>query len=1031
MARDIQAFKLRTEVVVDNAKASTQLRATERDVDKLGQRFTRLGPEIDKALKGKELGAKFGKSFGASATALITGSFDSLGQTLGSLIGTAILPGVGTAIGSTVGSGVDAALNKISGPMQATIAQGIELNKVLESTRVEFTAFSGSAEEADQYLNRLLDTSKRTGILPTTLIEASESVQDLTQNLKLTSTILSASIEQAADIGGGPGKLRETADALGLIAEKGDLSATSLRTLYKLKIDAPARLAEGFGLSVKEVEKLIAEGRIRGDIAAQVIAESILREKAGFAEKLAASTVQGGEDLFKARSLILAARGTQTATRKWGDFAQRAAGVLQGPGADQFAAAIDDNAASFFGLVQRGIPAGFDFVQKGVPAGVNLVQGIGEGLTSASALSFLYSSLGKLKSAVGEGLETTLEIKSPSKFSARVAGEPLGEGIAIGIETGFCRVFQTRTLPAIGYKFEEFIRKYSKEFNVPAELIYAVMMQESSGNPRALSRKGAAGLMQLMPGTAKRFGVTDRFDPEQSIRGGTHYLRFLMNLFGGDVDLVLAGYNAGEGAVKKFGNRIPPYAETQDYVRRIKARLGAVNLGPVAANAPAVVPLGPGGDAVTGALMRFGQGAAVLAQDPQQAFNDILNSTDRAVLNRLSGISKETMDRLAQVEQGIRVAEAELAKTRPAATGSAYSMNAEYAAAFRLDRLKEESERLNKTLAEVNHQWQGILTTTFTLRLGEKTGVFSLPQKAPSVPIPGDFDDALDKLAESTLPKVSFAANETGRELDFTKAAFGDFGLGLPPLMQGMQGVSSETQTLTKLNADYQESLRRVGITGSSMLSQLAGALGQVAGFMPQQEVGKKRGFFSKLLGVAAPFLSLIPGVGPLLSTVAGIASAGLGGNWSGVVTGIAGGLQPGGVFRSSNRTGSTGQAAAHEVGLSGTRARGGPGTRSRVYWTGEEGPEPFLAPANGRFLSHPDAMRALAGSVGGNNDHGALISVLRELRAVQQELRGEISRLRSMPPGDVVTAGAHGLVSAMDADAGLIRLISQRQRLR
>src|SRR5215213_8141363 len=110
MARNIEAYKLRTEIAIENAKAGAALRATEKDVDKLGQRFTRLGPEIDKALKGKELGAKFGQSFSSSATALITGSFDSLGQTLGSIIGTAIMPGIGTAIGSTVGGGVDAAL---------------------------------------------------------------------------------------------------------------------------------------------------------------------------------------------------------------------------------------------------------------------------------------------------------------------------------------------------------------------------------------------------------------------------------------------------------------------------------------------------------------------------------------------------------------------------------------------------------------------------------------------------------------------------------------------------------------------------------------------------------------------------------------------------------------------------------------------------------------------------------------------------------------------------------------------------------
>jgi soluble lytic murein transglycosylase-like protein len=103
-------------------------------------------------------------------------------------------------------------------------------------------------------------------------------------------------------------------------------------------------------------------------------------------------------------------------------------------------------------------------------------------------------------------------------------------------------------------------------------LIYATMHQESSFKPRAMSYKGARGLMQLMPGTAARFGVKNIWDPQQNIEGGARYMRFLMDMFGGDVALTLAGYNAGEGAVIKYGGRIPPYSETQEYVRRITRR---------------------------------------------------------------------------------------------------------------------------------------------------------------------------------------------------------------------------------------------------------------------------------------------------------------------------------------------------------------------------------------------------------------------------------------------------------------------------
>ena len=103
-------------------------------------------------------------------------------------------------------------------------------------------------------------------------------------------------------------------------------------------------------------------------------------------------------------------------------------------------------------------------------------------------------------------------------------------------------------------------------------LLYSVMHQESSFKSGAISPKGARGLMQLMPGTAARYGVTNIFDPKQNIEGGARYLRFLLDRFDGDLSLALAGYNAGEGAVEKYGWRIPPYSETQEYVRRISRR---------------------------------------------------------------------------------------------------------------------------------------------------------------------------------------------------------------------------------------------------------------------------------------------------------------------------------------------------------------------------------------------------------------------------------------------------------------------------
>lgn len=117
-------------------------------------------------------------------------------------------------------------------------------------------------------------------------------------------------------------------------------------------------------------------------------------------------------------------------------------------------------------------------------------------------------------------------------------------------------------------EFDGLIRKVSDSMMLDPALIKSVMHAESAFNPNALSKKGARGLMQLMPGTAERYGVTRILDPQQNVLAGGRYLRDLLRQFNGDMRLALAGYNAGENAVLKYGG-IPPYAETQHYVRKV------------------------------------------------------------------------------------------------------------------------------------------------------------------------------------------------------------------------------------------------------------------------------------------------------------------------------------------------------------------------------------------------------------------------------------------------------------------------------
>jgi soluble lytic murein transglycosylase-like protein len=120
-------------------------------------------------------------------------------------------------------------------------------------------------------------------------------------------------------------------------------------------------------------------------------------------------------------------------------------------------------------------------------------------------------------------------------------------------------------------RFTDLIEQAANRHQVDAKLVHAVIQTESAYNSTAQSPKGAVGLMQLMPDTARRFGVTDRNDPDQNVDGGTRYLKYLITLFNPNIDLAVAAYNAGENAVLRYNNSIPPYPETQNYVKQVLA----------------------------------------------------------------------------------------------------------------------------------------------------------------------------------------------------------------------------------------------------------------------------------------------------------------------------------------------------------------------------------------------------------------------------------------------------------------------------
>ena len=219
---------------------------------------------------------------------------------------------------------------------------------------------------------------------------------------------------------------------------------------------------------------------------------------------------------------------------------------------------------------QQAGPGAYRFDNFDVPGGVRIE-------TPAPSVPVARrNNLLKLTSRTVPGAVASAQPAAPRSSVTPAPALPMAAGTALeGFSTGDANV-------------DGFIVDSSNRHGVDPLLIYSIMHRESSFKRFALSNKGARGLMQLMPATAARLGVRDIFNPQQNIEGGVKYMRFLLNLFDGDVRLALAGYNAGEGAVLKYGRSVPPYRETQEYVRRISERYALMRDPSTARLAPRV-----------------------------------------------------------------------------------------------------------------------------------------------------------------------------------------------------------------------------------------------------------------------------------------------------------------------------------------------------------------------------------------------------------------------------------------------------------
>jgi soluble lytic murein transglycosylase-like protein len=153
---------------------------------------------------------------------------------------------------------------------------------------------------------------------------------------------------------------------------------------------------------------------------------------------------------------------------------------------------------------------------------------------------------------------------------------PIDQPTAVYAVAGSPTLYSTRPVTEADNptNYDALVKEHATRQSLRPELVRAVIQVESGFNPRALSNKGAMGLMQLMPATARELGVRDAYDPAENIRGGTAYLRQLLDRYDGNEELALAAYNAGAGAVDRYGRQVPAYRETRDYVRRVSSAAG-------------------------------------------------------------------------------------------------------------------------------------------------------------------------------------------------------------------------------------------------------------------------------------------------------------------------------------------------------------------------------------------------------------------------------------------------------------------------
>lgn len=1002
MPKKLEIYKLGVVLDVDGAKGLSALAKTDKELKAVDQDSKKAEKSI--GLVGKALNK------------IKAVSYDGSGRSSGG----SYLPGLGHI--SNIIQGIPQVgnlLKSLISPLTEATESGIEFNAFLETSEIAFKKMLGSKSAAASFMKDLRGFAGATPFRTEGLVRTAQYMgavgfkgKEIIPVLRDIGDAISSTGEISEE------SVQNVARALGKMRGMGKVSAEEMESLADNGIPAWEMLAHAIGKTVAETRKLSEQGKLSGTGAVEALRAEMRARYSGMMDELQ-NTYKGrksaAEDamqeaqaiatlpLFKDISGIYASALTQT------DLAKSLAGT------------IGSLISPVSGLVRAS---------AATLVGGNLTAGLAEGITATQGIALDAVSsmgLGSIKTLMG-----LFDINSPSGVTAEI-----GAGLIDGLSYG----------------------KHG---------VGGIASQESKQKLRGALDEVSTLIAEGLESGVRKYGTTYKAIIEAARRGGFSIPHPVKSTTGGKHGRNSAHY-PGQAVDIRTKDKTPEEVDTLIATLRAKGLYVIDERGNKKGGPHVHAQFG-----TRGIRNPSAHGGARFTGQANSIVSSALSSLDQIIDEnaRRTGIPGHIIRGLIMTESSGRpgvvssAGAVGLMQVKPS-TAAPYvgdgnlkdpATNIYAGTSYLADLLKRYAGDMNAALQAYNvgpgnfakgmrNNYPGKvlseaaqfttrnpLPVTITGGLGPS---FSAGSNGPAqalmtnaqavaglAKLNGIIQASNHKSAlnaqQQTIDRLQ-ALNTALEEMPPHMKEVSESAVVLPP---SLQLVKTE---LNHAGVAAGQFAKTVIMSGESMSKKLMSAMSGIGGMMPQQQASGKRGFFSKLLGVAAPFLNFIPGVGPILSTLAGIGSSALGGDWGGALMGAAGGFASGGAFRGNGNSASNTARPPVTVGgvnvqnpssisttgntintnLSGARAQGGPVSRGRAYLVGEHRAEVFTPDADGYVHPSLDAFSRKFGG-GGQQQKGGIggmaSGVMQRQLELLEQLCGSIS---SMRPGDVLTAGA------------------------